>query len=146
MGQIHLSHRFVSYEEHEREVLLRFENGTTTKCDVLIGADGIRSAVRRCFLDSQGLKNSPSHKPYWSGAYAYRGLVRLEDLHKEFPGHRVSDQAMMVSEHFSSANLFQSHCYVTVLREIQGLEHITLKLFRSNCSQSTAYYCVSCFA
>ncbi len=104
MGQIHLSHRFVSYEEHEREVLLQFENGITAKCDVLIGADGIRSAVRRCFLDSQGLKNSPSHKPYWSGAYAYRGLVRLEDLHKEFPGHRVCDQAMMVS--VSSANLF----------------------------------------
>jgi salicylate hydroxylase len=97
MGQVHLSHRFESFEEVGNEVVLHFENGTSATCDVLIGVDGIRSAVRRCFLDKRGLSNSPSYEPYWSGTYAYRGLIPVEELEREFPGHLACKEPVMVS-------------------------------------------------
>ena len=96
MGQLHLSHRFESYEDIGHEVVLHFSNGTSATCDILIGVDGIRSAVRKCFLDKRGL-NSRSYEPYWSGGYAYRGLIPVEELERVFPGHLSCKQSMMVS-------------------------------------------------
>ncbi len=97
MGQLHLSHRFESFEEVGNEVILHFTNGTSTTCDLLIGVDGIHSAVRKCFLSRRGLFNSPSYEPYWSGAYAYRGLIPIEELERALPGHLSCKQSMMVS-------------------------------------------------
>jgi salicylate hydroxylase len=99
MGEVHLSHRFVSYEDVGSEVILKFENGVTATCDILVGVDGIRSTVRKFFLEKQGHFMSPSCNPYWSGAYAYRGLIPVEDLQKEFPGHNSCKEAMMVRCH-----------------------------------------------
>ena len=99
MGEVHLSHRFVSYEDVGNEVIVKFENGVTATCDILVGVDGIRSTVRRCFLGNQGHPESPSCNPYWSGAYAYRGLIAVEDLEKELPGHNACKEAMMVRGH-----------------------------------------------
>lgn len=99
MGEVHLSHRFVSYEDNGNEVILKFENGVTATCDILVGVDGIRSTLRRCFLEKQGHARSPSCDPYWSGAYAYRGLIPVGDLEKEFPGHNACKEAMMVRSH-----------------------------------------------
>lgn len=93
--QIHLSHRFESYEEIGNEVVIHFTNGTSATCDILIGVDGIHSTVRRCMLDKQGLFNSPSYDPYWSGSYVYRGLIDAEELEKAFPGHLSCKRPMM---------------------------------------------------
>ncbi|MBV9279267.1 MAG: FAD-dependent monooxygenase [Chloroflexi bacterium] len=41
---------FESYEQDDTDVTVRFANGQRVRCDVLIGADGIRSAVRRQLL------------------------------------------------------------------------------------------------
>jgi salicylate hydroxylase len=97
MGQIHLSHRFVSFEEVGNKVVIQFDNGNTATCDILIGVDGIHSTVRKRFLDKQGLFKSRSYNPYWSGAYAYRGLISVEELERAFPGHLSCKQPMMVS-------------------------------------------------
>jgi len=88
-GRLHLSHRLVSYEEVGDEIHLTFQDGSSAICDLLIGVDGIKSVVRKCFLEKQGLSSSPSFNPVWTGSFAYRGLVPAEDLEKEFPGHRA---------------------------------------------------------
>ncbi|KJA21956.1 hypothetical protein HYPSUDRAFT_67299 [Hypholoma sublateritium FD-334 SS-4] len=94
-GQLHLGHRFTSLEERNDEVVVHFQNGTTATCDLLIGMDGIKSAVRKSLLSKQGLTNSPSMEPVWSGTIAYRGLVSRDVLDKVFPGHRTITTPMM---------------------------------------------------
>jgi len=95
-GQLHLSHRLVSYEETDKEIQLQFQDGKIASCDLLIGMDGIKSVVRKCFLVKQGLLNSPSIHPFWTGSFAYRGLVPIDKLEAAFPGHRVFHTPMMV--------------------------------------------------
>ncbi|MFD9704126.1 FAD-dependent oxidoreductase [Lentzea sp. NPDC059081] len=45
--------RFVRYEQGDA-ITLHFEDGTTAGCDVLVGADGIRSRVREQYLPHAG--------------------------------------------------------------------------------------------
>ncbi len=45
--------RFERYDEGEH-ITLHFEDGTTAECDVLVGADGIRSRVRAQYLPHAG--------------------------------------------------------------------------------------------
>ncbi|KAF9471764.1 salicylate hydroxylase [Pholiota conissans] len=94
-GDLHLGHRFASYEEVDEEIRIHFENGATATCDLLIGMDGIKSTVRKSLLIKQGLPNSPSMEPIWSGTIAYRGLVPRDELDKIFPGHRSITTPMM---------------------------------------------------
>lgn len=98
-GQLHLSHRLVSFEETKEEIILHFSNGTTTICDVLIGMDGIKSQVRRGFLQRQALSKSAAVDPVvWSGTWAYRGLITTDELNAVFPGHRCLTMPMLVSK------------------------------------------------
>src|SRR5262249_27915285 len=48
MATIRFAHRCTHIEERDGLVLLRFANGAEADCDVLIGADGAHSEVRRC--------------------------------------------------------------------------------------------------
>lgn len=97
-GELHLSHRLVYYEELPHEVVLHFQDGKTATCDLLIGADGIRSAVRRQFLSKQEPSPLSSDAVFWSGEYAYRGLVEVERLQAAFPGHRACDEPVIVRQ------------------------------------------------
>ena len=95
-GRLHLSHRLVSYEEIRNEVHLTFQDGSSAVCDLLVGVDGINSVVRKCFLEKRGLFSSPSYNPVWTGTIAYRGLVSVDEIDKEFPGHRAVTTPVMV--------------------------------------------------
>lgn len=88
-GHLHLSHRIVSYDEIGDEIHLIFRDGSSATCDILIGMDGIKSTIRKCFLQKQGLLSSPSLNPVWDGTIAYRGLILADKLEKELPGHRA---------------------------------------------------------
>ena len=59
------------------------QSGTrTTGCDVLIGADGIRSTVRERLLDPE--------KPRFTGSIAWRGLIDAADLPSDLIPHVVN--------------------------------------------------------
>ena len=73
--RLHLAHRLEALDDDGNRVEARFTNGATAELDVLVGADGIHSRVRRILF-------GPEH-PRFTGCVAYRGLVpaeRLDDL------------------------------------------------------------------
>ncbi len=70
-----LDHSFTTYEESGDGITISFANGQTADCDVLIGADGIRSVVRAAMFGPED--------PKFTGNVAYRGLVDRGDLRDE---------------------------------------------------------------
>lgn len=71
-GKLHLGRRCTGYEETGRAVLLRLDDGATVPGDVIIGADGVHSEVRR--------QIGADAKPFFTGLAAWRGLVAMERL------------------------------------------------------------------
>jgi 2-polyprenyl-6-methoxyphenol hydroxylase-like FAD-dependent oxidoreductase len=69
---VHLGHRLVEFAEHGDQVEARFDNGERVVVDVLVGADGIHSAVRACLFGEE--------EPEFAGCVAYRGLVPVERI------------------------------------------------------------------
>jgi salicylate hydroxylase len=70
--RVHLGHRFTRLIDHGDRVEAQFDNGTSIAADVLVGADGIHSAVRHALLGPE--------KPRFTGCVAYRGLVPADRL------------------------------------------------------------------
>ncbi|KAJ7648636.1 hypothetical protein DFH06DRAFT_1209241 [Mycena polygramma] len=80
---------------------LVFEDGTRSFCDVLVGADGLKSVTRGVFLteranwmQAQGRWQDAAEiasciEPVWSGTIAYRALIPAERLRATAPGHPV---------------------------------------------------------
>jgi salicylate hydroxylase len=69
--RVHLSHRCAGFDQDADGVHVRFENGADATADVLIGADGIFSAVRRTLLGPE--------RPRFA-CRAYRGLIPAEKV------------------------------------------------------------------
>ncbi|MDX3905200.1 MAG: FAD-dependent monooxygenase [Pigmentiphaga sp.] len=72
---IRLGKRTVAIEEDGDGITVRFEDGTSQRVDVLVGADGIHSTVRKYLLGDE--------YPEFTGVVAYRAVVpasRLEGL------------------------------------------------------------------
>jgi salicylate hydroxylase len=83
--RIHPGHRLVGLADRGDRVEARFAGGTRVEVDVLVGADGIHSAVREELFGPE--------QPHFTGCVAYRGLVpadRLCDL-----GLEVTTQVWM---------------------------------------------------
>ena len=74
-SRLRVGHRLVRVEQTAKEVRAHFTNGAVATTDLLIGADGIHSAVRAAILGPEA--------PTFTGCVAYRGLVdaeRVRDL------------------------------------------------------------------
>jgi salicylate hydroxylase len=71
-ANLHLGHRLTSLADRDNRAEAEFENGTRISVDVLVGADGIHSAVRRAVF-------GPEH-PRFTGCVCYRGLVDADRL------------------------------------------------------------------
>jgi len=72
---IHLGHRLVGFADKGDHVEAWFDNGVRIAPDILVGGDGIHSAVRAMLFGEEA--------PKFAGCVAYRGLVpvdRIADL------------------------------------------------------------------
>ncbi|KAG1878042.1 FAD/NAD(P)-binding domain-containing protein [Suillus subalutaceus] len=99
----HNAKRLISYTQplencsRNSSITLTFKDGSTATCDVLIGADGIKSIVRPCMLRELAEDMDPDEKqsvlscmnPIWSGVTAYRSLVSTQKLRARYPDHRA---------------------------------------------------------
>jgi salicylate hydroxylase len=70
--RLHTGKRCVGVDQSTDGATARFADGTSATADVVIGADGIHSAVRTAILGPE--------KPRFSGHVAYRGLAPAERL------------------------------------------------------------------
>lgn len=100
--RIHCSKRLESYVQRQsNHIKLLFQDGTNAYCDVLVGADGLKSVVRAGLLGekAQSAQREGRWKeasqllshvdPVWSGTNAYRALIPVEKLRALSPTHRV---------------------------------------------------------
>jgi salicylate hydroxylase len=62
--KIHLGKKAVRVEAHENSATVTFEDGTQVAADLIVGADGIRSAIRSTYV--------PDHELHWSGDAIFR--------------------------------------------------------------------------
>ena len=68
--RVHLGHRLVGLADRSDTIEAWFDNGAHIRADVLVGADGIHSAVRAALFGEE--------EPQFAGCVAYRGLVPVE--------------------------------------------------------------------
>lgn len=71
---VHFGHKLTDLEEREDGVVLQFENGRTVLAGLVVGADGISSAIREKLLGPE--------KPRYSGWVGHRALVNVKKLHE----------------------------------------------------------------
>ena len=69
-GVVHTGHRCTDFERAGNLARVTFDNGAVAAGDVVIGADGIHSELRRHVF--------PPPRPVFSGTVAYRGVVPTE--------------------------------------------------------------------
>lgn len=79
----HTGRELVALEQAPEQVTVRFADGGSARSDLVIAADGIRSAVRRIV--------APAIEPQYAGYVAWRGLVEESALsaatHAQLFGH-----------------------------------------------------------
>jgi salicylate hydroxylase len=71
-GVLETGRRCVDAAQTESGVRVAFEGGSFVECDVLVGADGIHSTIRRTLFGDE--------RPRFSGNVAYRGLAPVERI------------------------------------------------------------------
>ncbi|KII86083.1 hypothetical protein PLICRDRAFT_165768 [Plicaturopsis crispa FD-325 SS-3] len=106
----HLSKRLRSYSQSPSgSIQLLFADGTSATCDILVGADGLKSPVRATLLgraaqaardrgDTNGAHYHESCvSPKWSGETCYRTVIPAGSLRQLAPGHRLFTQPTVYS-------------------------------------------------
>lgn len=73
---VHLGKRLDRAVEDAGGVQLYFDDGSAVRADVVVGCDGIRSRVKESFLPG----DSGLHWPRYSGMYAYRAVLDMEEM------------------------------------------------------------------
>jgi len=89
-------------------ITLFFEDGSKAMCDVLIGSDGVKSAVRRTLLTESAIETRQDGQihesseilkaiePIWSGTVVYRTVILAERVKSQCHDHRVLSQPTAV--------------------------------------------------
>ena len=77
-------------KEHDEKIQLEFDDGTFAEADAVVGCDGVKSKVRQLLLG----EGSPLEDASFSGKYAYRGLVPMEQA-RERLGANLAENSQM---------------------------------------------------
>ncbi len=64
---IHLNHRCIGFEQNDKGIQAYFEGGKTAQADLLIGADGINSAIRQQLIGDGS--------PRYAGRMSWRAVI-----------------------------------------------------------------------
>ena len=117
------SKRLESYTQQPGDpIVLRFQDGSTAICDILLGADGVKSAVRKTMLseaaswaesqqrNAEATELRNLSEPRFSGFFSYRALIPAERLSSISPQHRALSSGIQVS--FSLLRVFDIVIYV----------------------------------
>jgi 2-polyprenyl-6-methoxyphenol hydroxylase-like FAD-dependent oxidoreductase len=70
---VHLGHKMETVKDEGDRATVTFANATTVTADLVIGADGIRSAVRQQLFGDKA--------PVFSGEHAFRAVISADDVH-----------------------------------------------------------------
>lgn len=99
----HLGKRLISYSHGDPtgSIKLKFADGTSATCDILIGCDGIKSTVRRIMFQDLADKGQPEMikfiEPVWTGEVVYRALIPMEHVPlRAGQKHRVLTRSTVV--------------------------------------------------
>jgi 2-polyprenyl-6-methoxyphenol hydroxylase-like FAD-dependent oxidoreductase len=71
-GTYHPGRAFVDFTDDDDEVVAHFEDGSSARAELLIGADGLRSTLRGCLF--------PDVQPRYAGYVGWRGIVAENEL------------------------------------------------------------------
>ena len=71
-GSYHAGRSLVDFSDDDAEVVAHFDDGSSARADLLIGADGLRSTVRACLF--------PDVQPAYAGYVGWRGIVEESSL------------------------------------------------------------------
>ena len=104
------SKRLESYVQQPNDpIILRFQDGSTATCDILLGADGVKSVVRKTMIHEAAMLEESEHRkadaeqlrslsePRFSGFFAYRALIPSARLSSISPQHRGLSSGVQVS-------------------------------------------------
>ncbi len=81
-SSIQLGKRCTAVEDRNGSVGLSFKDGTSAEADVVVGCDGIRSAVRACMFGGEG--------PRYAGTMCWRALAPSSALPKDYHDRYVN--------------------------------------------------------
>ncbi|KAH9847299.1 salicylate hydroxylase [Lenzites betulinus] len=114
--------RLVSYTQSTPPsypaVTIQFEDGTSAVYDLLIAADGVKSAARRVLVQElaaaakakgqheQAQKLQNAGYPKWSGTLAYRSTIPANRLRSLLPNHRVLENPMVYFGHNTQLTVY----------------------------------------
>jgi salicylate hydroxylase len=72
-GMVQVGHRLETVQDKGDSAVLSFANGETVTADLVVGADGIKSAVRTQLFGDR--------EPVFAGEHAYRAVLSADDAH-----------------------------------------------------------------
>src|SRR5689334_760173 len=68
----HAGRTFIDFSDDDDEVVAQFDDGSSVRAELLIGADGLRSTLRACLF--------PEVEPRFAGYVGWRGIVAEDEL------------------------------------------------------------------
>ena len=95
----HFSKTLIAVEERADHITAVFSDGARADCDLLIGADGFRSAVREAIM--------PEVQPAYCGYIAWRGMVEEGDLPPRL--HRALFERPVETPHGTEYHMLHSY-------------------------------------